>query len=460
MQYAQHGTRSLGEFRLEPSWDAEHLAVPDCENVPLVGAAEMGVMAADLDRNGQLELVLSAPGLAPSVVLTGQGVPWQARRQRTGYGTRVVLGDSGDAPTQPVGLPAGWEPASGPSRWAWLFDINHRMLAVRPCAGSSEGTPAECGLEGAEPGRPGSGWTYPAGARLFPWAVADVNRDGRSELVCGTYGEERGLSANGISDSDSGYCIVLSDSGRLVWQRAFGAWRFTGCRPCVADLDADQRPEVVVACYTWQDNGGGLFVLDGATGAVLASTKGQEAERTRGQTSESREPSGGTGDAASERGRSFGSVGCADLDGDGQVEIAAAWSGPASGVAVYRFRRGGGEPGRLELVRAAATGQSSQAGDICRSRLDALCDLDGDGATELVLTRTRQTLICPDPLFYPSRFDSCELLVLSPELAVRQRITLPGRAQAVIAADVVAGGNIELVVRSDRLTLYSADRRE
>jgi hypothetical protein len=60
-------------------------------------------------------------------------------------------------------------------------------------------------------------------------------------------------------------------------------------------------------------------------------------------------------------------------------------------------------------------------------------------------------------MFYPSRFDSCGLSVLGSSLENRQDIRLPVRCQYVTLGDVMPGGNIDMLVVTDRLTLYSTE---
>jgi hypothetical protein len=115
-------------------------------------------------------------------------------------------------------------------------------------------------------------WRYEFGARPDLMAVADLDSDGSEELLFATYGEENGAIANGTQDHDSSYCVALRDDGTRLWQRAFGAHPFSGCLAGVADLNRDGKPEVFVAGYTWQNDFGGLAVLDGATGRVIAAS--------------------------------------------------------------------------------------------------------------------------------------------------------------------------------------------
>ena len=55
------------------------------------------------------------------------------------------------------------------------------------------------------------------------------------------------------------------------------------------------------------------------------------------------------------------------------------------------------------------------------------------------------------------RCDSCGLSVLGASLESRRDIPLPERCQYVTLGDVVPGGNIEMLVVTDRLTLYSTE---
>jgi hypothetical protein len=60
-------------------------------------------------------------------------------------------------------------------------------------------------------------------------------------------------------------------------------------------------------------------------------------------------------------------------------------------------------------------------------------------------------------MFYPSVFDSCGLSVLGASLQSRQEIPLAVRCQDVTLGDVIPGGNIEMLVVTDRLTIYSTE---
>ena len=86
-----------------------------------------------------------------------------------------------------------------------------------------------------------------AGAKTFASEVvaADLNRDGRTELVFGTYG----LAPN------SGRLVVLSAKGkrlsdlRLRHQGTNGNGIGIPAAPSIADLDGDRRLEIVVSTF-------------------------------------------------------------------------------------------------------------------------------------------------------------------------------------------------------------------
>jgi hypothetical protein len=417
MFFAGTGTSRCGRPHFAHQWDAEVFDQPDYELPAAVAMESQGLVLADLDGDRRLEIVVGAAGRQPAVILSRDGLPRDTGGQ--GFGRfRVLLHDDS---TRPPAASAADTLCSATT--CWRVRLNGQSLQLR------------CLIVGAnEPGGPAYGvagcdstgrerWRYLTAPRPVLAAAADLDGDGRSELLFGSYSEVHGWQANRTTDLDSTYCFCLDDSGRLVWQRSFGAWRFAGNRPCVQDLDGDGRPEVVVACHGWLNRDGGLYVLDAASGAVRARA---------------------------DRGRSFGSVGCADLERDGAVDIVAAYSGREAGLRVYRF-----EDDSLRLVRSAVTGRAVGEDDSRLCRLDALCDLDGDGRVEIVASQVWQQLVCPDPQFYPSRFTNFRLALFSPGLEPLQYLRLPARSMAVAAGDLIPGGDIELVVLSDRLSLYS-----
>jgi hypothetical protein len=425
--FVQAGTRPVSGLRYVEEWDAEWFDEPAMDPTPAIAHAEQRPLVVDLNRDGRLEIVTSPLAQSPVAILNADGAPLSGRtRGGTNWdliqsdSARIVAGDS-----------AGWvllpeSSRSGHGARPLAVRLNQRVVVlqvVRAPRPLHTRRMVEC-RDGAD-GR--LLWSYEFGARPDLMAVADLDSDGREELLVTTYGDGTGVVANGTRDRDSCYCVALRADGTRLWQRGFGKHPSIGCVAGVGDLNRDGKPEVFVAVYSWQDDFGGLAVLDGATGEVIDESPGPD-----------RSPV------------SHVSAGCADIDGDGRLELAVAVCGAKAEVLLYRL-----EGRRLKLAVRGVLGEARDSNEVCGSRLHAICDLDGDGKCELVASRYLKRMICRDPVFYPSTFDSCGLLVLGSDLQKRQEIPLPMRCQGVTLGDVIPGGNIELLVVTDRLRLYS-----
>jgi hypothetical protein len=430
--FAQRGTRPEPAQRFVGAWEAEWFDVPATEPLPAYAHAGHRPLLLDLDHDGHLEIVTSPLGEPPAAILNWEGTPLSGRgRSGTDWSllqsssARIVADDS-----------AGWvllpessrsRPGSGPL----VVKLSRRMVTLEVV---SEPAPPdsvrvlEC--RDIEDGR--LLWRYEFGARPDLMAVADLDTDGKEELLFATYSGEPVAAASRPGGRDSCHCLALRDDGSLLWQRGFGAHRSIGCTAGVADLDRDGKSEVFVTVYSWLDDFGRLAVLDGRTGEVRAEL-----------------PESGSSPV------SYVSAGCADLDGDGRQELAVAACGRKAEVQLYRF-----EASRLKLTARAPLGTARDSGEVSACRLHGICDLDGDGKYELVLSRSLNRMICRDPLFYPSTFDSCSLLILAGDLKRRQEIKLPVRCQDVTFGDVIPGGNIELLVVTDRLRLYTTEQTD
>ena len=128
-------------------------------------------------------------------------------------------------------------------------------------------------------------------------AVADVDGDGKLEIVFGTYFNDRHIYA------------VSASSGRVKWK--FQSDRGPlDASIAIADVDRDGKPEVLAA----DSSSGNLFCLDG---------RGKEEWRLKLPNSTDSPPA------------------IADLDGDGHLEIAVGsmWRGDRNGhISVYRAK--------------------------------------------------------------------------------------------------------------------------
>jgi hypothetical protein len=427
--FAQAGTRPKAALRYVEAWDAEWLDVPAIEPIPANAYSGHRPLVVDLDRNGQPEIVISPLGSSPGTILNAAGAPLSGRA-RDGTDWDLIQSDSAriiaDDSTGWMLLPESSRSQPGSSSLA--LRLNQQVVTLQVVLKTRLPFPShmlECrdGTDGHLL------WQYEFGARPDLAAVADLNSDGREELLVTTYGEENGAAANGTCDHDSCYCVALRDNGTRLWQRGFGAHPFIGCQAGVADLNGDGKQDVFVTIYSWQNDFGGLAVLDGATGAVIFASRGPDSASV-----------------------SYVSAGCADIEGDCRQELAVAVCGVKAEVLLYRL-----EKNRLTLAARTVLGEARDSNEVSECRLHGICDLDGDGKCELVVSRCRKRMICRDPKFYPSTYDSCGLLVLDSDLKTRQEIPLAVRCQDVTLGDVIPGGNIELLVVTDRLRLYATE---
>lgn len=142
----------------------------------------------------------------------------------------------------------------------------------------------------------------------------------------------------------------------LKWQHGgcHASWCETGwySSPAVADLDGDGEPEVVASAYS-------IVSLDGATGAL---------EWRVASGHDRSEPGAGN------VGRTWPGIVIADVDGDGELEIATAHSG-----------------GWASVYRADGFFESGWPRQPVTSELRGLTvgDLEGDGTMELVVSAGR-----------------------------------------------------------------------
>jgi hypothetical protein len=429
--FAQGGSPPAPVLRYGTAWEAEWFDVPAIEPVPAYAHAGHRPLVADLDDDGQLEIVLSPLASSPGTILNSEGVLLSGRT-RGGMNWDLLMSDSvrivADDSVGWTVLPESSRPRPGSGSTA--LRLNQRLVTLQVVAESGSPVPSRV-LECRDAGDGRLAWRHEFGTRADLMAVADLDADGKEELLFATYGGEPGADVKRARGRDSCYCVALRDDGTLLWQRGFGRHPYIGCSAGVADLNRDGRSDVFVAVYSWLNDFGGLAVLDGGTGEVSAEL-----------------PESGSMPV------SYASVGCADLDGDGSDELVVAACGRNAEVQTYRF-----EKNRLSLAAHAPLGEARDSDEVSECRLHGICDLDGDGKYELVLSRCLKRMLCPDPLFYPSTFDSCGLLILGNDLKLRQVIALSNRCQDVTLGDVVPGGNIELLVVTNRLRLFSSASR-
>jgi FG-GAP-like repeat len=229
---------------------------------------------ADLDRDGRSEVIglpnverhvpYETQGYAFMVLDGAQGGGVRSARRHRGFRRLPLTGKPaarGDDLYPPSGIPA-------PTIVNVRGDRRPEIVAAVP-----DGRIYAVGPRG------GRLWTYDyaRGAReTFASEVvaADLNRDGRTELVFGVYGPSVG----------SGRLVVLSASGRrlrevrLRGQRANGNGVGIAAAPSIGDVDGDGRLEIValtidhgIDVYRVPRSGAGLMPWPTGRGSVLRS---------------------------------------------------------------------------------------------------------------------------------------------------------------------------------------------
>ena len=333
--------------------------------------------AADVDGNGSPEVFVGA-GTAETALPPGAMLGFNANGARRW----TFQGADGDNPRQAV-------TATAP-----IGDLN------------SDGTPdIPFGTMGltmhsltATSGQQNGGWPFYSDDSMFSSAaLADVNRDGQTDIVVG--GD---ASPGGPFDHKGGVLRALRSNGSLIWQRTFNDIVYSS--PAVGDLDGNGTLEVVVGNGDyWQrvEGRGGhedsrrLFLMDAATGnsiwtkdlggittgsPALADVNGDGRrdivigthDGNNGRLYAFDVGGGVLMDVATFGGAVIGSVTTADLDSDRDQEVLV---GTGAGVSAYRF--GSNSP------------MFTMNGDVAHQNSPLVTDADGDGRVDIFIAGTR-----------------------------------------------------------------------
>lgn len=114
-------------------------------------------------------------------------------------------------------------------------------------------------------------WEYDMGTSVQDMEIADLDGDGKKEIVLSTHAINNGARMNGTDDAHS-YVIVLDHRGNLRWKEETGDW-YSRVQSTTADLDGDGFLEIVTAMSSHRVHAevkGKLFVFDGLTGKKKA----------------------------------------------------------------------------------------------------------------------------------------------------------------------------------------------
>ncbi len=235
--------RNLTQFNLPPEFVAP-------------GGRVFASMAADLDLDGRPEVLATA---------------------RNAAGTRHrlwVLDVLAERIVLEVELPVGLD-----RRPDGIWDGEYEVAGVLPgpaaplivAAGTTGYDKLPRGLLAVDARHGDLVWTFASAANLMNHVVADLDGDGRPELVSGEGSGDNldSETVRGRSDDES-WLVVVDAAGSLLWERRLGPY-FTNVLPAVCDLDGDGAPEVIAATSSQHpDFANQVTVFSGARGDTLA----------------------------------------------------------------------------------------------------------------------------------------------------------------------------------------------
>ena len=104
-------------------------------------------------------------------------------------------------------------------------------------------------------------WFYPTAPDPIPQVLADIDNDGKEEILLGSNAPCNGVIGMNDTDDCHAYIFAINLRGEELWIKEIGEG-FKRVRLGVADLENDGKKEIICTAYCAEDNWGQLFILD------------------------------------------------------------------------------------------------------------------------------------------------------------------------------------------------------
>jgi len=256
------------------------------------------------------------------------------------------------------------------------------------------------------------------GCNPYLAAFADVNSDGREEIILETYSPQNNSHANGLTDFGEGYVLLFDTRANLLSKYVF-KYHYVGTHVALVDIDQDGRLEIVCTTRSWFRDWGELVILTADTLVPLIKPVHFPV--------------------------SLGPPAVADIDNDGLLDIVVgAYNGN-----LYVFDH------RLQEKSRTRFFTPNEKHHWFPVTLHALNDLDGDGDLEIIITTRYEDEVQMEPSRSVVETGNHKILILSPSLEIEQEIPMQG-STGVTIADFIPGGSNELIVNHPSITVFQA----